>query len=142
MNREKLLDMITLHEGLELKPYKCTSDKLTIGIGRNIQDIGITQEEARYLLQNDLDRILKEVEHWAFLEKLDEVRQAVILDMVFNVGVSTFNAYTWLKTFAAIQDEDWEKAANEMLDSKWAKQVGQRAIRLSQMMRKGEWYES
>ena len=142
MNREKLLDMITLHEGLELKPYKCTSDKLTIGIGRNIEDIGITEDEARYLLQNDLDRILKEVEHWAFLEKLDEVRQSVILDMVFNMGVSTFNANTWVKTFAAIQDNNWEKAANEMLDSKWAKQVGQRAIRLSQMMRKGEWYES
>ena len=45
MNREKLLDMITLHEGLELKPYKCTSDKLTIGIGRNIEDIGLTEDE-------------------------------------------------------------------------------------------------
>jgi len=142
MVREKLLDMLTLHEGLELKPYKCTSDKLTIGIGRNIEDIGITEDEARYLLQNDVDRILKEVEHWTFLEKLNDVRQAVILDMVFNMGVSRFNANTWVKTFAAIQDEDWEKVANEMLDSKWAKQVGQRAIRLSQMMRKGEWYES
>ena len=142
MNREKLLDMITLHEGLELKPYKCTSDKLTIGIGRNIEDIGITEEEARYLLQNDVDRILKEVEHWTFLEKLNDVRQAVILDMVFNMGVSRFNANTWVKTFAAIQDEDFDEAANQMLDSKWANQVGQRAIRLSQMMRKGEWYES
>jgi len=142
MNREKLLDMITLHEGLELKPYKCTSDKLTIGIGRNIEDIGITEDEARYLLQNDVDRILKEVEHWTFLEKLNDVRQAVILDMVFNMGVSRFNANTWVKTFAAIQDEDWEKVANEMLESRWANQVGQRAIRLSQMMRKGEWYES
>jgi len=142
MNREKLLDMITLHEGLELKPYRCTSDKLTIGIGRNIEDIGITEDEARYLLQNDVDRILKEVEHWTFLEKLNDVRQAVILDMVFNMGVSRFNANTWVKTFAAIQDEDWEKVANEMLESRWANQVGQRAIRLSQMMRKGEWYES
>jgi len=142
MVREKLLDMITLHEGLELKPYKCTSDKLTIGIGRNIEDIGITEEEARYLLQNDVDRILKEVEHWTFLEKLNDVRQAVILDMVFNMGVSRFNANTWVKTFAAIQDEDFDEAANQMLDSKWANQVGQRAIRLSQMMRKGEWYES
>ena len=142
MDRSKLLDMLSLHEGLELKPYKCTSDKLTIGVGRNIEDIGITEDEARYLLQNDVDRILKEVEHWTFLEKLNDVRQAVILDMVFNMGVSTFNANTWVKTFAAIQDEDWEKVANEMLESRWANQVGQRAIRLSQMMRKGEWYES
>jgi len=142
MVREKLLDMLMLHEGLELKPYQCTADKTSIGVGRNLQDLGISEDEAKYLLNNDVDRILKEVEHWTFLEKLNDVRQAVILDMVFNMGVSTFNANTWVKTFAAIQDEDWEKAANEMLDSKWAKQVGQRAIRLSQMMRKGEWYES
>jgi len=142
MVREKLLDMLMLHEGLELKPYQCTADKTTIGVGRNLQDVGITEDEAKYLLQNDIDRILKEVEHWSFLEKLNEPRQAVILDMVFNMGVTRFNANTWVKTFAAIQDKDFEKAANEMLESKWAKQVGQRAIRLSQMMRKGEWYES
>jgi lysozyme len=142
MVREKLLDMLMLHEGLELKPYQCTADKTTIGVGRNLQDVGITKDEAKYLLQNDIDRILKEVEHWSFLEKLNEPRQAVILDMVFNMGVTRFNANTWVKTFAAIQNEEWEKTANEMLDSKWAKQVGQRAIRLSQMMRKGEWYES
>ena len=142
MVREKLLDMLMLHEGLELKPYQCTADKTTIGVGRNLQDVGITEDEAKYLLQNDIDRILKEVEHWSFLEKLNEPRQAVILDMVFNMGVTRFNANTWVKTFAAIQNEEWEKASNEMLDSKWAKQVGQRAIRLSQMMRKGEWYES
>ena len=140
MVREKLLDMLMLHEGLELKPYQCTADKTTIGVGRNLQDVGITEDEAKYLLQNDIDRILKEVEHWSFLEKLNEPRQAVILDMVFNMGVTRFNANTWVKTFAAIQDNDWEKAANEMLESKWAKQVGQRAIRLSQMMRKGVLY--
>ncbi len=128
MVREKLLDMLMLHEGLELKPYQCTADKTTIGVGRNLQDVGITEDEAKYLLQNDIDRILKEVEHWSFLEKLNEPRQAVILDMVFNMGVTRFNANTWVKTFAAIQNEEWEKAANEMLDSKWAKQVGQRAI--------------
>ena len=74
------------------------------------------------------------------MESLAEPRQAVLLDMVFNMGISRFNANTWVKTFAAIQDKDFEKAANEMLESKWAKQVGQRAIRLSQMMRKGVWY--
>ena len=142
MVREKLLDMLMLHEGLELKPYQCTADKTSIGVGRNLQDLGISEDEAKYLLNNDVDRILKEVEHWSFLEKLNEPRQAVILDMVFNMGVTRFNANTWVKTFAAIQNEEWEKAANEMLDSKWAKQVGQRAIRLSQMIRKGEWYES
>ena len=142
VDKGKLIDMLILHEGLELKPYQCTADKTTIGVGRNLQDVGITEDEAKYLLQNDIDRILKEVEHWSFLEKLNEPRQAVILDMVFNMGVTRFNANTWVKTFAAIQDEDFDEAANQMLDSKWANQVGQRAIRLSQMMRKGEWYES
>jgi len=142
VDKGKLIDMLILHEGLELKPYQCTADKTTIGVGRNLSDVGITEEESKYLLLNDLQRIQKEIAHWNFLEKLNEPRQAVILDMVFNMGVTRFNANTWVKTFAAIQNEEWEKAANEMLDSKWAKQVGQRAIRLSQMMRKGEWYES
>jgi lysozyme len=79
MNREKLLDMLMLHEGLELKPYQCTADKTSIGVGRNLQDLGISEDEAKYLLNNDVDRILKEVEHWTFLEKLNDVRQAVIL---------------------------------------------------------------
>ena len=112
MVREKLLDMLMLHEGLELKPYKCTADKTTIGVGRNLQDVGITEDEAKYLLQNDIDRILKEVEHWSFLEKLNEPRQAVILDMVFNMGVTRFNANTWVKTFAAIKNEEWDEAKN------------------------------
>ena len=136
MVREKLLDMLTLHEGLELKPYKCTSDKLTIGIGRNIEDIGITEDEARYLLQNDVDRILKEVEHWTFLEKLSEPRQAVILDMVFNMGIVRFLKFK--KTIAAIEEGDYIQASIEMLDSKWAKQVGRRAVRLAETMASGE----
>ena len=140
VDKGKLIDMLILHEGLELKPYQCTADKTTIGVGRNLSDVGITEEESKYLLLNDLQRIQKEVEHWTFMESLSEPRQAVLLDMVFNMGISRFNANTWVKTFAAIQDNDWEKAANEMLESKWAKQVGQRAIRLSQMMRKGVWY--
>ena len=140
VDKGKLIDMLILHEGLELKPYQCTADKTTIGVGRNLSDVGITEEESKYLLLNDLLRIQKEVENWTFMESLSEPRQAVLLDMVFNMGISRFNPKTWIKTFTAIQNKDFEKAANEMLESKWSKQVGQRAIRLSQMMRKGVWY--
>ena len=140
VDKGKLIDMLILHEGLELKPYQCTADKTTIGVGRNLSDVGITDEEAKFLLLNDLQRIQKEVEHWTFMKSLAEPRQAVLLDMVFNMGISRFNPKTWIKTFTAIQNKDFEKAANEMLESKWSKQVGQRSIRLSQMMRKGVWY--
>ena len=148
-----LREELTLHEGLRLKAYDdangndiIAGDTLeghpTIGVGRNIagDGLGITEEESRYLLANDVERVEKEIEHWGFMNDLNEPRQAVIYDMVFNMGVTRFNANKWVKTFAAIQNEDWEDAANQMLDSRWAKQVGQRAIRLSQMMRKGTWY--
>ena len=67
VDKGKLIDMLILHEGLELKPYQCTADKTTIGVGRNLSDVGITEEEAKFLLLNDLQRIQKEIEHWTFM---------------------------------------------------------------------------
>ena len=75
------------------------------------------------------------------MEELNDVRKAVIYDMVFNMGITRFNPDVWVNTFNAIKKKDFETAANEMLSSRWAKQVGNRSIRLSDMMRKGEWYD-
>ena len=86
-----LKDQLILHEGLELKPYQCTADKTTIGVGRNIQEIGITEDEARYLLDNDILRVCKELDdtiHW--WRDLSDVRQRVLIDMVFNLGITRF----------------------------------------------------
>lgn len=133
MDIEALKDQLILHEGLKLEPYRCTADKLTIGVGRNIEDIGITEDEARYLLDNDILRVSQELDNAiAWWRDLSDVRQRVILDMAFNLGTPTLMKFQ--KTLGYIEAEDYESAASEMLDSKWARQVGQRAERLSKAM--------
>ncbi len=136
MNRIKA--QLVRHEGLRLKPYRCTAGKLTIGIGRNLEDRGISQKEAYAMLERDIldfeQQLLNEIPE--VYNKLDEVRQSVLLNMCFNLGIKGLLEFK--NTLAFIDAGDWERAANGMLASKWAKQVGRRAIELSEMMRKGK----
>jgi lysozyme len=133
-----LEDQLIDHEGLELKPYQCTADKLTIGVGRNIEDRGITEDEARYLLKNDIKIVEDELlEKKPVVAGLDAVRQRVLVDMGFNLGIPTLMKFQ--NMWAAIEDEDFQTAADEAMDSRWAKQVGRRAERLCQAMATGEW---
>ena len=136
MNRIKA--QLVRHEGLRLKPYRCTAGKLTIGIGRNLDDRGISQKEAYALLERDIldfeQQLLNAIPD--VYNGLDEVRQSVLLNMCFNLGLKGLLEFK--NTLAFIGAGDWERAANNMLASKWAKQVGMRAIELSEMMRKGK----
>ena len=133
-----LEDQLIDHEGLELKPYRCTAEKLTIGVGRNIEDRGITEDEARYLLKNDIKIVEDELlERKPLVSGLDSVRQRVLVDMGFNVGLPILMKFQ--NMWAAIEEEDWDEASAQMMDSRWAKQVGRRAERLSQAMKTGEW---
>ena len=133
-----LEDQLIDHEGLELKPYRCTAEKLTIGVGRNIEDRGITEDEARYLLKNDIKIVEDELlERKPEVAGLDSVRQRVLVDMGFNLGIPTLLKFE--NMWAAIEEEDFERAAEEAMDSRWAKQVGRRAERLCQAMATGEW---
>ena len=130
--------MLIRHEGLRLKPYRDARNKLTIGVGRNLDDAGITREEALMLLNNDIATVRREIERaFPWVSRLDPVRKNVILDMVFNLGLPRFRRFK--KTIAAIKAEDWENAAREMLDSQWAKQVGERAKELAAMMKRGKY---
>ena len=131
-------DQLIDHEGLELKPYHCTADKLTIGVGRNIQDRGITEDEARYLLKNDIKIVEDELlTRQPVVAGLDSVRQRVLVDMGFNLGLPILMKFQ--NMWAAIEDEDYHEAARQMMDSRWASQVGRRAERLAQAMSSGEW---
>jgi lysozyme len=128
-----LVRQIELHEGLRLKPYRCTAGKLTIGVGRNLEDRGITLSEARMLLANDLADVrngLLNALPW--VAQLDDVRQRVLIDMAFNLGLQGLLEFK--RTLAAVQAGQYQQAATMMLQSRWAKQVGQRAERLSRMM--------
>jgi len=130
--------LLKQHEGVKLRPYRCTADKITIGVGRNLDDIGISMEEAEYLFHNDLKRVEKSLNTIEIYYDLDDVvRQYVLFDMCFNIGLSGLKRFK--KMWQALEDKHYGKAADEMLDSKWAKQVGSRAIRLAKMMRTGTW---
>lgn len=133
----KLQKQLTLHEGVRLKPYRCTAGKLTIGIGRNLDDVGITQDEAMLMLRTDIARALSGVRtELPWFEQLDNIRQRVLVDMAFNLGIDGLLAFK--QTLAAIASGDYDRAATEMLNSRWAAQVGERARRLARMMRTGK----
>lgn len=161
MNRTRLKALLVKHEGLRLKPYRCPAGKLTIGVGRNIEDKGfsseerrvlgldngrkiedgITADEALYLLDNDITEVWKalSVKLVGVFTSLDETRQHVLMDMAFNLGVAGLMKFR--KMLAAVERRDFAVAAGEMLDSAWAKQVGndpgERAHTLAGMMREG-----
>jgi len=137
-DRDQLVDQLIIHEGVELKPYKDTLGILTIGIGRNLEDRGISEDEARYLCLNDIEIVERELaSNFAIVDGLDPARQLVIADMAFNLGVPRLRGFA--KMWLAIERGDYNAAAEEMLDSKWARQVGQRAQRLAETMRTGEY---
>jgi len=129
-----MIELLILHEGLKLKPYRCTAGKLTIGIGRNLDDVGITESEAHYLAENDLWRVRMQLDHFfPWRRTLDPVRQMVLMDMCFNLGIGRFCSFS--RTLTHVKAGEYDAASKEMLDSLWASQVGQRAQRLSAMMR-------
>ncbi len=133
MDVEKLKNQLILHEGLELKSYTCSAGYVTLGVGRNVEELGITEEEARYLLDNDILRVGEELDNAIpWWRDMSEVRQRVVVDMVFNLGISRF--LNFRKAINAMQEQDWEEAAAQMLDSRWADQVGQRSHRLAKAM--------
>lgn len=136
IDRAKMTAQLVLHEGLRLRPYKDTVGKTTIGVGRNLDDRGITEQEAYYLLENDIGQCISQLNNNLFWFKdLDEVRARVLVDMCFNLGIGRLLKFR--RTLASIEAGNYQTAAGEMLQSAWATQVGQRAKRLSRMMRTG-----
>lgn len=136
MNRQLLLEQLQRHEGLRLKPYRDTEGKLTVGYGRNLDDCGISEDEAGFMLDNDIDEVVADLERMPLYLRLDPIRKVVLANMCFNLGLTRFLEFR--RMLAALADEDWERAAAEMMDSKWARQVGSRAVELSELMRRGE----
>ncbi len=137
-----LAEQLKRDEGLRLHPYSDTVGKVTIGIGRNLTDVGISAEEADYLLQNDIFRAQRDLRmRFPWVSGMSDVRRAVLENMTFNMGIAGLEKFH--KMLLAAASGDWEEAAAEMLDSLWATQVGkepgQRAWRLAEQMRTGEW---
>jgi lysozyme len=136
---DRLENMLIRHEGLKLKPYRCTAGKLTIGVGRNIEDNGITEAEARMMLRYDIEVSRSPLLKYKWFSELNTPRQDAIINMVFNLGLPRFLRFK--KTIAFLQAKDWNNAAIEMMNSTWAKQVGQRAVELSAIILTGKYQE-
>ena len=131
--KNKLTQILVQHEGAELEPYMDTTGHITIGVGRNLTDVGISWKEAMILLENDIARIqLAADDNFPWFKTISPNRQIVVLDMIFNLGVEGFRGFK--KTISFIRRGQYENAAREMLNSAWAQQVGDRADRLSQIM--------
>jgi lysozyme len=139
MSNNKLIEMLKIHEGVETHAYKCSASKITIGVGRNIDPeggIGLSEDEIDYLLQNDIDRIITELDfEYDWFSDLNEARQDAMIDISFNLGQTRLRKFQ--KALTAMSRNDWDTAADEFMDSKWSKQVGQRAKKLTDIIRKG-----
>lgn len=122
-------------EGLRLKPYQDTVGVWTIGYGHNLSAKPITKQAAEWILQDDLHDAIEAAETYPWFEGLGAARQVVVVSLIFNLGHAGFAEFT--RTIRAIKGGDYDTAAKELLDSKWATQVGDRAFRLAMMLRTG-----
>jgi len=133
---EDLKEQLIRHEGLRLTVYDCPAGYKTVGVGRNLEGKGITEEEAMYLLDNDIkdfqESLSKEL---LWFDSLDECRRNILTNMAFNLGVSGLLKFK--NTLTAVENKNWEEAASQMLESRWAEQVGSRAVELSELMKTG-----
>ena len=133
---ESIYDLLVRHEGLKLKPYQCTAGKLTIGVGRNLADKGISEGEARIMLHNDVDSVTAHLtSKYSWYENLSLERKKVVQSMVFQLGEGGFGKFKQVHT--GLASKRWIYAAEQMLDSAWAKQTPARAKELARMMEIG-----
>jgi lysozyme len=127
---------LKVDEGVKRFPYRDTVGKLTIGCGRNLEDVGLSDEEINFLLTQDLYRAdMTARTLFPGFERLSDARKAVLVNMAFNLGQTRLAGFHRLRE--AVKEQDWEQAAKEMIDSRWASQVGNRAVRLANQMRTG-----
>lgn len=119
-------------EGVRKFPYKDTVGKLSIGVGRNLDDVGLSDDEIEYLLNNDIDRHIAEANReWPWIKDTSAKVRLALYNMAFNLGIPRLKEF--IKMIDALYKHDYARAAEHALDSKWAKQVGKRADRIAQL---------
>ena len=153
LDMTEMITRLKLHEGCSLTPYKCPAGKLTIGIGHNVEDNpltaeelrvvgdwkhGITREAAHYLCRNDIERCIADLKkNLKWFEGLDKERKYALIDLCFNLGINKL--LTFKKTLASIACGNYRTAAEQLLQSKYASQVGKRAKRIAILIETGRW---
>ena len=137
-NSKKLKDLIEKHEGRSSKIYMCTAGKQTAGVGRNMSDNGLRDVEIDFMLQNDINHTMHFLDtNFEWFASLDSPRQCALIDMCFCLGAPRFKQFKMM--IMAIAEHRWSEAAYELLDSRFARQVGNRAKTLAKMLEEGVW---
>jgi lysozyme len=138
---DRLIEQLRIHEGVEKHVYQDHLGFWTIGVGRLVDErggLGLSEDEIDYLLKNDIYRSRKELsETFSWFNDLDEVRQDGMCNLHFNLGLTRLRGFQ--KALRFMESGDFLLASEEFLDSRWAKQVGNRADDVAQMIATGEY---
>lgn len=136
MDRNRLMQQLTEDEDRRKLPYLDTVGKVSIGVGRNLTDRGLSDSEIDFLLGNDLDMVEGQLDSaMPWWRKMNDARQNVLANMCFNMGLAKLQGFR--TTLKFMQQSSYTLAADAMMDSSWARQVGARAVRLAKVMREG-----
>ena len=139
----KLIEQLKRHEGVRTHAYQCTANMTTVGVGRNIDEdggLGLSIDEIEFLLENDIRRCKQELITLPWFSQIDSVRQDALINMCFNLGMTRLLGFK--NALTAMSVGDYDTAADEFMDSRWAKQVGYRAEEVCTMIRTGSYPES
>ena len=137
----QLVDTLKRHEGVRSHAYKCSENMITVGVGRNLDEnggIGLSDDEIEYLLMNDIERCDAELRAaYDWYENLKKPRRDAMINMCFNLGLTRLRGF--VKALEAMSREQYDVAADEFMDSRWADQVGDRAVEVTELIRSGEY---
>jgi lysozyme len=137
MNIERIKETLIKHEGLRLDMYKDSLGIYTIGVGHNIEERGITARVAAVMLEEDIDVAVVDLKrNVSFFDDLPEAAQEALVNLCFNMGIPRLMQFK--KTLSFLREGKYEKAANELLDSRYASQVGYRALEVAEMIRSAD----
>ena len=138
-----LVETLKRHEGVKAFAYQGTADKTTIGVGRCVDEdggIGLSDDEIEYLLMNDIARCDKELEGaYDWYRDLNKPRRDAMINLCFNLGLTRLRGF--VKALEAMSRGQYDLAADEFLDSRWADQVGDRAVEVTELIRVGDYPE-
>lgn len=137
MDIDRFKEHLRWSEGVRNFPYEDSVGILTIGVGRNLEERGLTDEEVEHLLHTDANNAIEDARSFDYWNSLNPARRIVLADMCFNLGITRFKGF--VKTNIALHAGDYETAADEMVDSRWYRQTGRRSKRLVKAMRTGIW---
>ncbi len=126
---------IKSYEGFRAHPYLDTVHKLTIGWGRNLEDVGLSMDEANHLFDNDFNRCEQQLSEYSWYQNLSKDRKEALIHMCFNLGIT--HLLQFKRMIQALIDKDFTLAAKEALNSKWAQQMGIRAQDIALVIRQG-----